>query len=55
VPIPGTNHAANVAQNVAAVELQLTPETIAHLSEVFAPGAGAGERYQPHVLKGVGL
>jgi aryl-alcohol dehydrogenase-like predicted oxidoreductase len=55
VPIPGTNHARNVEQNAGAVELSLPSDDIARLSEVFAPGAGAGERYMPNVLKGVGL
>ena len=55
VPIPGTNHAANVEQNAAAAELRLEAHDLARLNEVFAPGAGAGERYQEHVLKGVGL
>jgi aryl-alcohol dehydrogenase-like predicted oxidoreductase len=55
VPIPGTNHAHNVEQNAGAVELTLSTTDIARLSEVFAPGAGAGERYMPNVLKGVGL
>lgn len=55
VPIPGTNHVHNLEQNVAAVELQLSAADLEHLSEVFAIGAGAGERYPAHVLKGVGL
>jgi aryl-alcohol dehydrogenase-like predicted oxidoreductase len=55
VPIPGTNHVANVEQNAAAAELEIEKADLARLSEVFAHGAGAGERYQPHVLKGVGL
>lgn len=55
VPIPGTNHAANVVQNAAAVELVLEPAALARLSRKFAPGAGAGERYMPNALKGVGL
>jgi aryl-alcohol dehydrogenase-like predicted oxidoreductase len=55
VPIPGTNHVANVEQNAAAAELEIEKEDLERLNEVFAHGAGAGERYQPHVLKGVGL
>lgn len=55
VPIPGTSHVRNLEQNVAAVELQLSAADLAHLSGVFAIGAGAGERYPAHVLKGVGL
>lgn len=55
VPIPGTSHAHNIEQNAAAVDLALPAADLARLSEVFAPGAGAGERYMPQVLKGVGL
>jgi aryl-alcohol dehydrogenase-like predicted oxidoreductase len=55
VPIPGTNHVRNLEQNAAAVELQLSAADLAHLSQIFAVGAGAGERYPAHVLKGVGI
>jgi aryl-alcohol dehydrogenase-like predicted oxidoreductase len=55
VPIPGTNHAGNVEQNARAAELDVSKADVDRLSEIFAPGAGAGERYMPHVLKGVGL
>lgn len=55
VPIPGTSHARNLEQNAAAVELRLSAADLEHLSQVFAIGAGAGERYPAHVLKGVGL
>jgi aryl-alcohol dehydrogenase-like predicted oxidoreductase len=55
IPIPGTNHVANLEQNVAAVDIVMTPAEVRHLSEVFAPGAGAGERYMPNALKGVWL
>lgn len=54
VPIPGTNHVANVVQNAAAVDLQLGDDH-ARLSEIFAHGTTAGGRYQAHVLKGLGL
>ncbi len=55
VPIPGTNHVRNLEQNAAAAELVLDPADLERLDRVFAPGAGAGERYPPHVLQGVGL
>ena len=55
VPIPGTSSAKNVEQNVAAVNLVINAKDIARLSEVFAIGAGAGERYMPNALKGVGI
>ena len=55
VPIPGTNHVRNIELNVAAVDIVLTADELQRLSHVFAPGAGAGERYMANVLKGVGL
>ena len=55
VPIPGTNNANNVAQNAAAVDLSISAKDIARLSEVFAIGSGAGERYTSNALKGVGI
>ena len=55
VPIPGTNRAANVALNAAAAELELPAEACAELDAIFAVGAGAGTRYAPHLLKGMGL
>lgn len=53
--IPGTNRASNVELNVAAAELELPPAARAELDEVFAIGAGAGERYGANVMKGLGL
>ncbi|MBI4205010.1 MAG: aldo/keto reductase [Betaproteobacteria bacterium] len=55
VPIPGTNHARNVEQNAAAADIELTAEEVSHLSEVFAVGAGAGERYNPRLLEKWGM
>ena len=55
VPIPGTNSAKNVEQNAAAVDIKINVKDIARLSEIFAIGAGAGERYMPGALKGVGI
>lgn len=55
VAIPGTNRAANVELNVAAADLELSPAVRSELDEVFAIGAGAGERYGANVMKGLGL
>ena len=55
VPIPGTNHVRNLEQNVAAVDIALSADELRRLNAVFAPGAGAGARYAPNVLKGVGI
>jgi len=55
VPIPGTNHVANLEQNAAAADIELTADELERLDRLFAPGAGAGARYPEHVLKGVGI
>ncbi|MBM3343542.1 MAG: aldo/keto reductase [Betaproteobacteria bacterium] len=55
VPIPGTNNAKNVELNAAAVDLSVNAKDVARLNEIFAFGAGAGERYMPNALKGVGI
>lgn len=55
VPIPGTNHAANVDLNAAAVQLVLPDAVLAELSELFKPGTGAGTRYSEAQMKGMGL
>lgn len=45
VPIPGARRRARLAENVAAVDLVLTPGEIAELDALFSPGAVAGARY----------
>jgi aryl-alcohol dehydrogenase-like predicted oxidoreductase len=55
VPIPGTNHVANVEQNAAAADLELADADLKRLSTIFAHGAGAGDRYMPNVMKTVGI
>ncbi len=55
IPIPGTNHVGNLEQNAAAVDIALMADEVKRLSDIFAPGAGAGERYMPTALKGVWL
>lgn len=55
VPIPGTNHAANVELNVAAANTPLPAEAVAELSTIFTPGSGAGSRYNEKQMKGMGL
>lgn len=55
VPIPGTNHVHNVEQNVAALDIELSHQEIGELNRLFAPGAGAGERYNPRLLEKWGI
>ena len=54
VPIPGTKHQKYLEENVAAVDLKLTPDDLRRLEEVFPHGAAAGQRYPEHMMKMVG-
>jgi len=55
VPIPGTKRRAHLEDNAAAADLKLKEQEVERLSAAFAPGAVAGARYTPEVLKRVGL
>jgi len=54
VPIPGTKHQKYLEENVAAVDLKLTPDDLRRLEDVFPHGAAAGQRYPEHMMKMVG-
>jgi aryl-alcohol dehydrogenase-like predicted oxidoreductase len=45
VPIPGTKRLTYLEQNIAAADLELTPEDLARLDEAAPPGVAAGSRY----------
>jgi aryl-alcohol dehydrogenase-like predicted oxidoreductase len=45
VPIPGTKRRTYLDENAAAVEVELTPEELARIDEVFPRGATSGDRY----------
>jgi aryl-alcohol dehydrogenase-like predicted oxidoreductase len=45
VPIPGTKRRKYLEENVAALDLQLTPEDLARIDRVIPPGVAAGTRY----------
>jgi len=45
VPIPGTKRRAFLVENVAAVEITLTPEELNRLEQVAPKGIAAGARY----------
>jgi aryl-alcohol dehydrogenase-like predicted oxidoreductase len=45
VPIPGTKHRTYLEENVAAMEIRLTPEDVRRLAELIPQGAAAGARY----------
>ncbi|MPQ97070.1 aldo/keto reductase [Modestobacter sp. I12A-02628] len=45
VPIPGTRRTANLEENVAALDVELTPADLAALEEAAPVGVAAGDRY----------
>ena len=45
VPIPGTKRVKTLEENVAAVDVVLTPEDLARIDAAFPKDAAAGERY----------
>ena len=50
VPIPGTKRRKYLEENVAAADLNLTPEDLGRLNEVFPSGAASGLRYPEHMM-----
>jgi aryl-alcohol dehydrogenase-like predicted oxidoreductase len=55
VPIPGTKRRRYLEENVAALELKLSPEDLAAIDEVAPPGAVAGDRYTPAFMARVNV
>src|SRR5438874_6247324 len=51
VPIPGTKHRKYLEENVGALDVQLTPEDLRRLDEIFPHGAAAGPRYPEAMMK----
>src|ERR1700688_2212470 len=50
VPIPGTKRRKYLEENIAAVDLKLTPDDLPRLNEVFPRDAPAGARYPEHMM-----
>jgi aryl-alcohol dehydrogenase-like predicted oxidoreductase len=55
VPIPGTKRVSYLEENAGAAEINLSTEELGRLTHAFPPGAAAGDRYPPAMLKRVGL
>jgi aryl-alcohol dehydrogenase-like predicted oxidoreductase len=51
VPIPGTKQRKYLEQNVAALDIELSPSELQALKELFPVEAIAGERYGEESLK----
>jgi aryl-alcohol dehydrogenase-like predicted oxidoreductase len=45
IPIPGTTRRAHLEENLAALEITLTAQDLAHLNQVAPKGVAAGDRY----------
>jgi aryl-alcohol dehydrogenase-like predicted oxidoreductase len=50
VPIPGTKRRKYLEENVGAINIQLTPEDLRRIDEVFPRDATAGARYPEHMM-----
>jgi len=50
IPIPGTKRRKYLEENVGALDVELGPDEIRRLNEVFPFGAAAGERYPEHMM-----
>ena len=53
IPIPGTKRIERVEENLAALDVHLTPEEVASIAEAVPIGAAAGLRYPAGGMKGV--
>jgi aryl-alcohol dehydrogenase-like predicted oxidoreductase len=47
VPIPGTKRRKYLEENLAALDVVLTPEEVARLDEAAPRGVASGDRYNP--------
>jgi aryl-alcohol dehydrogenase-like predicted oxidoreductase len=45
VPIPGTKKRSRLAENLGALDVELSPDDLARLDELAPIGAAAGNRY----------
>jgi aryl-alcohol dehydrogenase-like predicted oxidoreductase len=51
VPIPGTKRMKYLEDNLGALEVELSPDELSALDELFPPGAATGERYAPELME----
>lgn len=55
VPIPGTTRIEHLEENLAPLDITLTPEDLARINEVAPKGVAAGDRYPEMGMKVVNL
>jgi len=51
VPIPGTKRRKYLEENLAALEIKLTPEDLTRIDEVAPKGAASGTRYPESMMR----
>jgi aryl-alcohol dehydrogenase-like predicted oxidoreductase len=54
VPIPGTKRRQFLEENIAAINVMLTPQDLARIDEIAPKGAAAGDRYSAEAMKLLG-
>jgi aryl-alcohol dehydrogenase-like predicted oxidoreductase len=55
VPIPGTKRRSYLEENVAALDVTLTPDDLQRIADVAPPGVAAGDRYPEPAMKMLNL
>ena len=55
VPIPGTTRRGHLEQNIAAVDLKITPSDLSDIAAAMPPGAASGMRYPEEMMRLVNL
>jgi len=53
VPIPGTKRLKYLDENLAALNVRLTPKEVSEIDAVLPPGAASGERYHAQAMKAI--
>jgi aryl-alcohol dehydrogenase-like predicted oxidoreductase len=53
VPIPGTKRRRYLEENLAALDVRLTPEELAEIDSLLPRGAAAGSRYPEPGMRAV--
>jgi len=54
LPIPGTKRVRYLEENVAAADIELTPEQVARITEAIPPEKVVGERYPEYAMRLIG-
>lgn len=55
IPIPGTKRAKYLEENMAAVNVRLTPADMKEIDRLFPTGVASGDRYHAQAMKAVNL